>query len=182
MACSGTVGPKGDTGAQGATGPQGVPGPKGDPGPTGPQGVPGPQGPAGSANVSSSGWLNIPAARWEPIAGAGSGDFTAPGDLDRLAVNSWQGLSGSQPAAAAILVYVDDGKGARLVPFSRTVSGGGRTGEVEFRFIFDTNPSFAQWLHPIVALKSGTWDRDVYIKNTYLPSLKWRVVVIPPAP
>ena len=65
-------------------------------------------------------------------------------------------ISGSQPAAAAILVYVDDGKGARLMPFSRTVSGGGKTGELEFRFIFDTNPSFAQWLDPIVALKSGT--------------------------
>jgi hypothetical protein len=129
--------------------------------------------------VISSGWQTIPAASWQDITGAGSQDYVAPGDLDWQAVNSWYGLNGTDPGTAAILVYVDDGRGARLLPYTRIINGPTGTANVEFRFVFDTDPNFAQWLDPVVALKSGTWDTN-YMANTYLPSLKWRVVVIPP--
>jgi hypothetical protein len=122
------------------------------------------------------------ANRWENIGGAGYSDYTAPGDLDQMAINSWHELyNQGESEHSAINVYVDDGHGSRAVPFQRTVTGGGRTGVLEFRFVFGADPRYAQWLDPVVALRSGQWDRDNYIKNTYLPSLKWRVVVIPQA-
>jgi hypothetical protein len=134
-----------------------------------------------SDGAKSTGWTSIAANKWEPIAGAGNMNFTAPGDLDRLAVNSWwggvQGATNSEHSIIAL--YVDDGQGARQIPFRRNVSGNGKSGAVEFRYVYGTNTNFAQWLSPVVALVQGTWDRDGYIKNTYLPSLKWRVALIP---
>ncbi|MBI4850805.1 MAG: hypothetical protein HY819_03155 [Acidobacteria bacterium] len=133
-----------------------------------------------SNEAKSSGWKNIAANKWANIAGAGSSDYTAPQDLDRLAVNGWWGPQGSIYSEHSIIaMYVDDGKGARQLPFRRKVTGGGKSGVLEFRYVFATNPNFAQWYDPIVALVEGTWDRDGYIKNTYLPSLKWRAAAIP---
>jgi hypothetical protein len=128
----------------------------------------------------SSGWLHIAANKWEHIAGAGSTDYTAPHDLDRLAVNSWYNAQGSRYSEHSIVaMYIDDGHGGRQVPFRRAVTGGGKSGVVEFRFAFGTDPNFAQWYDPVVALVEGSWDRDGYIKNTYLPALKWRIVFQP---
>lgn len=134
-----------------------------------------------SNGPKSSGWKSIAASKWQPIAGAGGMSYTAPHDLDRLVASSWwEGLQGPTNSEHSIIaVYVDDGQGARQIPFRRTVSGGGKSGAVEFRYVFNTNTNAAQWLDPVVALVQGTWDRDGYIKNTYLPSLKWRVALIP---
>jgi hypothetical protein len=127
--------------------------------------------------------LTIQSQYWEDISGAGSQDYTAPGDLDWQGVNGWWALNGSDPANAMIAVYVDDGRGARQMPFTRQVSytygGTYYSGQVEFRYQFDTDPNYAQWLDPVAALRSGTWNTN-YMANTYLPSLKFRVVVIPP--
>ncbi len=131
-------------------------------------------------NAKSLGWKTIASNKWSNIAGAGNSDYTAPQDIDRLAVNGWGNLQGSIYSEHSIIaMYVDDGHGGRQLPFRRSVSGGGKSGVVEFRYVFGTNPNFAQWYDPVVALVQGTWDRDGYIKNTYLPSLKWRLAAIP---
>lgn len=171
----GDTGARGATGANGATGPRGATGPQG---PAGPRGAQGPQGADGNANVRTTGWVNLPASQWSVSSGAGARDFTAPGDISRYAVNSWISFS-PRELNGAILVYVDDGRGARMCSFQRTVAGGGQSGVLEFRFVHGADPDFALWLSPIVALRVGNWNAN-YMLNTYLPSLRWKVVFIPP--
>lgn len=176
----GPAGPKGLTGSKGATGQKGATGakgPKGDKGATGPKGA---KGDPGNANVYSTGWETIPALAWKNIDGVGGTRLDAPGDIDTYAAPSWHGLTDNQAAHAAILVYVDDGKGVRLCPYQQEVTRGGETGDLEFRFAFNADPGFAKWLNAVIALKGGSWN-DPYIKDNYFPKLKWRLVIIPPA-
>jgi len=147
-------------------------------GPAGQKGDKGDKGDDGNANVRSTGWVTITADKWRSISSSGSTDLTAPGDLARFAVGSWAPLNGNE-SEGGVFVYVEDGRGSRLCPFQRTVTGAGKTGVLEFRVVYSSNQDFAQWLSPVVALKSGEWDNN-YITNNYLPSLKWKAVIIAP--
>jgi hypothetical protein len=47
-------------------------------------------------------------------------------------------------------------------------------GDIEFRFVHNDREVFV-----VVALKRpGNWDYD-YVQDIYLPSIKWKVVLIP---
>lgn len=162
---------KGDTGPVGPEGPQGEKGNAGE------------KGDAGNANVISTGWLTLTSDKWRKSGGAGSAIYTEPGDIGTpWATSGFYNLNSQRddPGKSVILVYVDDGRGAKLLNTNKWVTGGGKSGTVELRFLFDTNLAYALWLEVMVVLKTGTWD-DNYVQNTFLPSLKWRVVVIPPS-
>jgi hypothetical protein len=127
--------------------------------------------------ASSTGWVTI--TGWAKSAGSGIQFWPDGNTLDApIGKNGWVPLEESEAGNAGILVYVDDGQGVQQLPCKRSVSGAGKTGIIEFRYMFDYNVGFAIWLNPMVDLESGAWD-STYMINTYLPSLKWRAVIIP---
>lgn len=165
----GVAGPKGDKGDQGATGPKGNTGDKGATGPKGAKGDP------GNANVISSGWMNLDG--WKNLPGAGYQDFTAPGDIDQIAMNGWWPLTNNEVSDAAILVYVSIAEQVRLCPFDFKLENS----TLQFRFTYGANTAYAKWLDPVVALRNGPWPGSaIWMEEVYLPKTKWRVVVIPP--
>jgi len=58
------------------------------------------------------------------------------------------------------------------------VAGRGVQGSLNYRFSIQKTSSGYD-LYPVVALKSGQWNRDGFIKNTFLPDKKWRIIMIP---
>lgn len=166
MACK-----KGDTGPEGPQGPAGEQGPKGDKGD---------QGDTGNANVRSSGWVQIAASDWAPGGNIGSANLSEAGDLDLYRAYFRALTVGEQDVnRSAIIAYMEYNHTVRTLPARIAVTGGGQASVVEFRMATNYSPGFAHWLHPVAARKSGSWVSS-YITNTLLPSVRWRVVVIPP--
>ena len=192
---SGAKGPKGDPGEkgeQGEKGEKGDPGIKGEQGDTGvrgDRGEKGDKGDTGNANVISSGWMTIPSEDWRDLPSVGQYNpgtinFTESGELDWL-VNYPKGYPiDAANTTGAILMYVDNGGyyGIKLAPFqlpvSSIVAGRGVQGSLIYRFSIQKT-SDGYHLYPVVALRSGQWNRDGFIKNTFLPDKKWRVIMIP---
>jgi hypothetical protein len=144
----------------------------------------------------STGWRQAATPDWGFNWGAGSNEFAAPGDVGiNVFYASVTALTPAEAQHGAISVYVDCShgpataagvpqcKGAQQVPFTRHVVNGANSFDLEFRYVFDTNASYAQWLTLVVALKSssGTWDAAAggYMQTTYLPNLKFRGMVVP---
>lgn len=180
------LGAKGLKGDPGEKGEQGEKGDKGDPGVKGEQGD---KGDTGNANVTSSGWMTIPSEDWRTLPSVGQYNpntinFTESGELDWL-VNYPKGYSiDAANTTGAILMYVDNGGyyGIKLAPFelpvNSIVAGRGVQGSLKYRFSIQKT-SDGYHLYPVVALRSGQWNRDGFIKNTFLPDKKWRVIMIP---
>lgn len=143
----------------------------------GPKGDKGDKGDTGNANVRSSGWRTVESSKWSNFGG-----YRSPLDIATpFSTNSFFPSAGG--IDGVVLVYVMGLKGLRpteimQLPVMNNVTGGGKTGGVELRFNYSGDPDFAQWLDLSIGLQTGAWDLD-YIKNTYLPSLKWKVVIIP---
>lgn len=156
----------------------------------------GPKGDPGNANVISTGWFSIPAAKWTDAQGHGTAVFSEPGDLDWAVALNAPYIIKPADADGAILLYVNNGRGIRLTSFRVTVNSSGTIGPLgylykgtlEFRFVIE-QPLLATdknlYLYPIVALKDGNWDwgtghsEQKYMQQTYLPSIEWKVVLIP---
>jgi hypothetical protein len=156
----------------------------------------GPKGDPGNANVLTSGWFTISADKWTADQTHGTAQFSEPSDLDLAVALNAPYQIGPADADGAILLYVNNGHGIRLTSFQTTVNSSGTIGPLgylyngvlEFRFVIE-QPLLATdtnlYLYPIVALESGTWDWGTgesdqkYIQQTYLPSIEWKVVVIP---
>lgn len=171
---------------RGGKGPQGEKGDKGDPGEKGEKGD---KGETGNANVISSGWMTIPSGDWRDLPSVGQFNpntinFTESGELDWL-VNYPKGYHiEAANTTGVILMYVDNGGyyGIKLAPFelpvNSIVAGRGVQGSLNYRFSIQKTSSGYD-LYPVVALKSGQWNREGFIKNTFLPDKKWRIIMIP---
>ncbi|WP_138431168.1 hypothetical protein [Fodinibius saliphilus] len=149
------------------------------------KGAKGDAGEDGNANVISSGWNQILAGDWMQ-----SGGYQSPIDISGSSISTasggWFGLSSVDELNGAVFVYVrglGDQSGGRdtdvmQLPTHASVSGGGESGGVEFRFTHGGDPNYAMWIVPNIGLQSGTWDTS-YMINTYLPGLEFKAIVIP---
>lgn len=139
----------------------------------------------------STGWEVIEAGDWRFGVGVGSVLFGAHGDADCCFFNEFVtfgglGITDSDHAEenAAVLTYVgftnNEGvvHSAYLIPIKRSVSGGGGSGGIEFRMAYNSGGG-ARWIIIAAALTGGSWNED-FIRDEYLPGLRFRVVVIPP--
>lgn len=155
-------------------GPVGPQGPKGETGAAGAKGDKGDKGDAGNANVKSSGWIKVVASKWDlNLSGYGNVSVKEAGEIQWYSANGVKQLS-NEEQSGVVLVYVKDGYTIRLCPFSKQVIASGQNGVLKYRFSFGSS-----WAYPVVALSSGSWDAT-YIKNTYLPTLEWNFITIPP--
>lgn len=95
------------------------------------------------------------------------------------AVNvNWFGLTKAEKEGV-ILLYVDDGHGIRLCPYKTPITTTYAIGEIEYRFVVGGNSGNEGSVSTVVALKSGSWIW-LNIRSTFLPSIKWNLVLIPP--
>lgn len=160
-------------------------------GPGGPEGADGAAGADGNANVYSTGWEVIEADAWRSGVGVGSVLFAAYGDVaccffNELVTFGGLGITDSDEAEVhgAVLAYVGiaDNEGnvrsAHAIPVTKSVSGGGGTGGIEFRMAYSSGGG-TRWIVIAAALMGGSWNED-FIRDAYLPGLRFRVVVIPP--
>lgn len=150
-------------------------GSKGDKGDKGEKGDPGKDG---NANVITMGWTIVTTPYWKNIRGYTSDGirwylaFDRPGDKGLRVVEDLF-IANTNRLTGAILVYGDNGTGSRMLPFEDRLNARGHTATLEHRFVFTSNRVYI-----VVALRDGTWDVD-YVMNTYLPSIRWKVVLIP---
>lgn len=179
--CSKT-GPEGPQGSDGAAGTHGDKGDKGDPGAKGATGATGPKGATGAkgdkgdpgnANVFYTDWTKR--TGWSAMAAGSSENTTGSIYSNIIVANQWS-LSNITPESA-VLVYVrfpnSSPRDAHPIPDTFYESGGGKSGKVFFRYNYTQS-----WLKIYSVLVEGSWDYNGYMKNTYLPSAEWRVIVI----
>jgi len=141
------------------------------------KGPKGDKGEDGNANVITMGWTIVTTEYWKNLRGYSSGDrrwlsFDRPGDKALRVVEDIF-IVNTNDLTGAVLVYANNGTGSRMLPFEDRLTAAGHTGTLEHRFVFRGTK-----IYMVVALRDGTWDTD-YIMNTYLPSIRWKVVLIP---
>lgn len=158
----------------------------------GPKGDKGDKGDPGNANVISSGWI-ITWHIWDNKTTGMGVTFSEPGDLDVAVYYDYPFTINKNNANAAILAYVDDGAGIHFVPFQAEIKYnsdylGSVKSELAFRYVIAKPQSESDenfYIIPVVALRKGEWDlitpfgTQSYMQAHYLPSLKWKIVVIP---
>lgn len=146
--------------------------------------------------ATSTGWMQVAQSpgggTWGFNTGVGNFDLSAPGDTGTTWYAYVMSLDATESQHAAVEVYVDcthspasagavpQCRGATRVPFTRRVTNGANTFDLEFRYVFATDPAFAQWVMLVVAPRgvvAGSLD-TVYLNGTYLPNLKFRGVVL----
>lgn len=146
-------------------------------------------------SMRSTGWLQAAygtGTGWANNTGVGNFQLSAPGDTASTWYAYVTAVDGPESQHAAIQVYADcthspsaaggvpQCRGATQLPFSRRVTNGANTFDLEFRYAFATDTNFAQWVMIVVAPRgvvSGSLDL-AYIQDIYLPNLKFRGVVL----
>lgn len=142
------------------------------------KGPKGDKGDDGNANVITLGWSSAATSYWKSYTGYSDGggvylNFKRPGDISLRFAESFFMVSNIEDLSGAVLAYADNAKGIKMLPFEETITGGGASGALDHRFVY-RNKS----IYMVVSLRSGTWN-ETYIMNTYLPSVKWKVVMVP---
>ncbi len=135
----------------------------------------------GNANVWSTGWKTYSNSEWATGYGAGDINLGYSSDLGGYYTYLYS-VKDSIDKGGVVLVYgkvpsTDSSGTVCLLPFKKPVSGGGKSGTVEFRFGYNNNPKYAEWLLGCAVLISGTWDEN-YIKNTFLPKVQFCSIFI----
>lgn len=177
----GSDGPQGTQGDIGPRGPQGAKGDKGDKGPTGATGTKGAtgakgdkgdKGDPGNANVFYTEWTKR--STWSARAASTAENTQGSVYSNIIVANDW--AISNLTAESAVVVYVrrpGSISDAHIVPDRFYESGGGKSGTVLVRYHYSQT-----WLTIYTVLVDGTWDYNSYMKNTYLPTMEWRVFII----
>lgn len=134
--------------------------------------------------MRSSGWVSFDASKWD-LGGYGS---TSTLDLSIIGVANGFDLNVSNSLESLVMVYVRgakffaNGTGGDMVfplPVRNKLPNAAGGGDVEYRFAHGGDPNYAVWVHINVALQAGAWNQN-YMLNTFLPSLEFKMVLIPP--
>ncbi len=160
------------------------------------RGPKGEKGEPGEVKVINSGWFSIGESGWEKMSEDGSGNqYVEPGDKSTVVAYNDPYKVKIADGDGAILCYVNDGHGISLAPGMAAIKSVAiihhgmaalYEGTVEFRFVITKSQEASlkyYYVIPVVALKTGVWDwkdsPSEYINKTYLPALKWKVIVVP---